>query len=54
MTSIIDRFLRDENGTVAIEYALIAALICVPIIASLKQTSATITETFNTINGAMR
>ncbi|HTK79157.1 MAG TPA: Flp family type IVb pilin [Rhizomicrobium sp.] len=39
-------FARDERGATAIEYGLIAALICVTVIAAIQLVSQTIQQTF--------
>lgn len=45
----IQRFLRDEEGVTAIEYGLIAALIAVVIIASVKFVGTQLDATFNKV-----
>ena len=45
----IQRFIRDEEGVTAIEYALIAALIAVVIIAAVRTVGEDVNITFNTI-----
>ena len=45
----INRFIRDEEGVTAIEYGLIAALIAVVIIASVKIVGTQLDATFSTI-----
>lgn len=45
----IKRFVRDEEGVTAIEYALIAALIAVVIIAAVKLVGQGVNTTFNRI-----
>jgi len=45
----IQRFLNDEKGVTAIEYALIASLIGVVIIAAVATTGTRICETFKTV-----
>lgn len=47
--SAIKRFLLDEEGVTAIEYALIASLIAVVIIGTVKLTGDQINETFKTV-----
>lgn len=51
------RFARDEQGTTSIEYGLIASLMAVAIIASLKQlgnnTSGSWGSTANKVSNAM-
>ena len=50
MKSMFSRFVADESGATAIEYGLIAALIGVGIIASVKLVRASLQATFSTIN----
>ncbi len=45
----IQQFLRDEEGVTAIEYALIAALIAVVIIAAVTLVGKEVSQTFTTI-----
>jgi pilus assembly protein Flp/PilA len=45
----IQRFIRDEEGVTAIEYALIAALIAVVIIAAVRLVGTNVNNTFQTI-----
>jgi pilus assembly protein Flp/PilA len=45
----IQRFLKDEEGVTAIEYALIAALIAVVIITAVTQTGVAIKTVFVTV-----
>ena len=54
MRELIARFARDDTGTAAIEYGVLAALICVPLIAAAKSAGLAINATFNTITEAMR
>jgi len=49
----IKRFIRDEEGVTAIEYALIASLIAVVIIAAVKLVGEDVNNTFNTIANAI-
>lgn len=45
----IQQFLRDEEGVTAIEYALIAALIAVVIIAAVTLVGNEVNDTFNKV-----
>lgn len=45
----ITRFLRDEDGAVAIEYSLLAALIAVGIIVGAQAVGTDINDLFNRI-----
>ena len=47
------RFMNDESGATAIEYALIAAVVGVGIIAALGTLAGSISSTFNTIGTKM-
>ncbi len=50
----IDRFLRDQRGTTAIEYGLIACLISIVIVASVRQLGGNLLNNyFNTIAAAV-
>ena len=49
MLSSITRFLRDEEGATAIEYALIAGLIAVTLVAVLTGVGTTLIAKFNSI-----
>jgi pilus assembly protein Flp/PilA len=47
MTSLLMRYLRDESGATAIEYSLIAALIGVVILGSVKAAGVSVKELFD-------
>ena len=49
----IQRFIRDEEGVTAIEYALIAALIAVVIITAVTSTGTQVQTTFNKVVNAL-
>jgi len=53
MMATIREFWRDESGTAAIEYGVIAAMISVPLINSAKVVTAAINTIFGTITAAM-
>ena len=46
-------FLKDESGATAIEYGLIAALIGVVIIVSVRAVGTTLTGTFESVSTAL-
>ena len=48
--ALFTRFVKDESGATAIEYGLIAALISVVIISSLKLVGSSLSTKFNNIN----
>lgn len=47
--SAAGRFLREEEGVTAIEYALIAALIAVAIVATVTAIGTSLCNTFNKV-----
>jgi pilus assembly protein Flp/PilA len=49
MKSVFTRFLKDESGATAIEYGLLAALISVVIIGTVKVAGTNLSAKFNTI-----
>jgi pilus assembly protein Flp/PilA len=49
MISFVRRFLRDDSGVTAIEYGLIAALVAVVILGTVKSVGANLKTTFNSI-----
>ncbi len=51
MKSIFNRFAADESGATAIEYGMIAALIAVVIIGSLKLVGSNLSSKFSAIAG---
>jgi pilus assembly protein Flp/PilA len=53
MTNLFARFVKDESGATAIEYALIAAGIAVVIIAAVQGVGTAISAKFDTIKTAL-
>jgi len=53
MKDLFVRFWRDETGTAAIEYGIIAAMIAVPLVSSAKGVAVAINVTFAKITAAM-
>jgi pilus assembly protein Flp/PilA len=49
----LKKMLRDEEGVTAIEYALIAALIAVAIIAALTTLGGKVSNTFDTVSNKL-
>jgi pilus assembly protein Flp/PilA len=49
MRKVFCEFLRDENGSTAIEYGLIASLISVAAIGMFSKTGSKLKSTFNDI-----
>jgi pilus assembly protein Flp/PilA len=54
MIGSIKKFLANDSGATAIEYALIASLIAVAIIAAVTAVGTHIQNTFNEVSSAMR
>jgi pilus assembly protein Flp/PilA len=53
MLNQIMRFVKEEDGATAIEYGLMAALIAVVIIASVRVIGTNLTTTFTTVGTAL-
>jgi pilus assembly protein Flp/PilA len=53
MKEIILRFWRDETGTTAIEYGVIAAMVSVPLVSGAKLVAEAINGTFDKVTAAM-
>jgi pilus assembly protein Flp/PilA len=53
MNPFIKRFLKEEKGVTAIEYALIAGLIAVAIVTSLTDVTTALKGVFTSIVGAL-
>lgn len=49
MNTIYHKFLRNESGATAIEYALLASMICVFIIAALTQLGTSLSSEFSEV-----
>jgi len=54
MKSLVTRFVTDESGATAIEYALIAACIALAIIAAAKGVATNLNSAFNNISTNLR
>jgi pilus assembly protein Flp/PilA len=50
----IQRFVNDEEGVTAIEYALIASLIAVVIIVAVRTVGLNVTDVFNKVALALK
>ncbi|WP_172642474.1 Flp family type IVb pilin [Azoarcus sp. KH32C] len=50
---LVKKFICDENGVTAIEYGLIAALIAVVIIASVRAVGTNLQDVFTAISTAL-
>ena len=53
MKTLIERFIKDEDGATAIEYGLIAGLIGVAIIAAVRAVGTNLSQTFSSIESAL-
>lgn len=53
MKTLIERFIKDEDGATAIEYGLIAALIGVAVIAAVRAVGTNLSATFSAIESAL-
>ena len=53
MKSLVARFVKDESGATAIEYGLIAAGICVAIIAVVQGIGVQLDATFEKVKAAL-
>jgi len=51
---MLKRFLRDETGTTAIEYGLIAAGISIAIIAVVQSVGSSLNTTFTSVATALK
>jgi len=53
MTSLLNRFVKDESGATAIEYGLIAAGISVAIIAVVNSLGGQLKTTFSNVSSSL-
>ena len=54
MKTLLQRFLTDKAGVTAVEYALIAALVGVALIAGARMLGSQVGTTFNTSKTTMK
>jgi pilus assembly protein Flp/PilA len=54
MTMLIKKFVANESGATAIEYALIASLVAVAIITSITVLGSKLQNTFNEVSGNLK
>jgi pilus assembly protein Flp/PilA len=52
--AILARFLNNEDGVTAIEYALIASLIALVIITSVQTVGTKVSTVFTEVGGALK
>ena len=53
MSTLVNRFVKDESGATAIEYGLIAAGISVAIIAVVNSLGSQLKSTFTTVSSQL-
>lgn len=53
VTKLLARFVRDEEGASAIEYALIAAMVAIALVAFVTPVREAVTAIFTEIQGAL-
>lgn len=53
MNKLFSQFGKDESGATAIEYALIAAIVGIGIIAALQSLRTQLNNTFTTVSSAL-
>jgi len=54
MNATIERFVCDERGATAIEYALIAVFVSIVFLAAVQAIGTTLTGTFQAVAGALK
>lgn len=54
MPSKLRLFMEDESGATAIEYGLIAALVSVAVIGSLRSLGTSLTNMFSSVDSALQ
>lgn len=54
MRNYLAKFMKDDSGATAIEYALIAAFISLVLITAATQIGLELTATFNEIDGGLK
>jgi pilus assembly protein Flp/PilA len=54
MNNLVSRFIKDESGATAIEYALIAAGIAIAIITAVNGVGTALTTKFNAISSSLK
>ena len=54
MNKLVSRFIKDESGATAIEYALIAAGIAIAIISAVNGVGTALTSKFNAISSSLK
>ena len=53
MKSLVKRFLQDQRGATSIEYAIIASVLSIVILASVQNLGSKLKTTFTTVQAAI-
>lgn len=54
MRALLARFLRDDVGATAIEYAIIAGFLSITIVALVKGIGTTLSGTFSNVSSSLK
>jgi pilus assembly protein Flp/PilA len=54
MSILLERFIGDERGATAIEYALIAGFLSIAIVTAVGALGSTLNGTFTTVSTALK
>ena len=54
MTAVFRQFLTNDRGATAIEYALLASLISVAVIAAMQMTATSLNNVFSEVSTALK
>ena len=54
MKNFISRFVREESGVTAVEYALIVALVSIALVGGARLLGSQVSTTFNTAKTTMK
>ena len=54
MTNLFRQMLSDDRGATAIEYALLASLISVAVIAAMQMTASSLNNVFSEVSTALK
>ena len=54
MRALVFRFLRDETGATAIEYAIIASMIALVIVGAVTALGTSLRATYNSISNGVK
>lgn len=53
MKQLLNQFIADENGSTAIEYSFLSALIAIPLVMALGTVGVAMAQIFSTIGNAL-